>query len=194
MNRTEQKLILASGSPRRRELLAKIAKNFEVIPSDAPESLRADLSPEENAEALALDKARAVALKFPGRFVLGADTIVILEGEILGKPRDAADAARILRTLSGKTHRVATGIAAIRPNGEHCSAVEISEVTIKVLADAEIEEYIATGEPMDKAGAYAIQGRGAALVESHNGSWSNVVGLPLERVETLLTKVGFAPK
>lgn len=190
MSRTEQKLILASGSPRRRELLAEIAKNFEVIPSDAPESLRAELSPEENAEALALDKARAVAQKFPGRFVLGADTIVILDGEILGKPRDADDAARILRTLSGKTHRVATGIAVIDPNGEDCSAVEVSTVAIKVLTDQEISDYIATGEPMDKAGAYAIQGLGAALVERHDGSWSNIVGLPLERTKALLTEAG----
>jgi len=184
-----QTLILASGSPRRAELIKEITKDFEVIPSGAKEITRPDRSPEENALDLAKLKAQDVALRHPGRWVLGADTIVVLEGQLIGKPIDEPDAKQILKRLSGQEHQVITAIALV--NGECFQKATVSTVKIKPLSDKEILDYIATGEPMDKAGAYAIQGTGSFMVESYHGSYSNIVGLPLESLRKLLGKVGF---
>ena len=143
--------------------------------------------------AVALDKARAVAREWTGgpAAVLGADTEVVLDGRYLGKPRDAADAARMLRELSGRTHEVVTGLALVDAlSGREETLAVTTRVTMVAAGAEEIAAYVATGEPLDKAGAYAIQGRGALLVESVEGSWTNVVGLPIERIPTLLSAIG----
>ena len=184
-----QTLILASGSPRRAELIKEITEDFEVIPSGAEEITRPDRSPEENALDLAKLKAEDVARRHPGRWVLGADTIVVLEGQIIGKPVDEPDAKRILKRLSGQEHQVITAMALV--NGQCFQEAVVSTVQIKSLSDQEIIDYIATGEPMDKAGAYAIQGTGSFMVESYRGSYSNIVGLPLESLRDLMAKAGF---
>ena len=181
-----QPLILASGSPRRAELIKEITNDFEVIPSGAEEITQPDRSPEENALYLAKLKAEDVARKYPGRWVLGADTIVVLRDQLIGKPVDEADAQRILRRLSGQEHQVITAMALV--NGQCFQEAVVSTVQIKSLTDQEILDYIATGEPMDKAGAYAIQGTGSFLVESYSGSYSNIVGLPIESLRNLLVK------
>jgi septum formation protein len=173
-------VILASQSPRRIELLKKLV----VIPSAVEETLRDDLSPEENAMALAEEKARSVESRHPGRLVIGADTVVALGGEIIGKPKDAEDARRILRRLSGRVHKVITGVAVVF--GRSFPAAETSTVRFHPLSEKQIADYVATGEPLDKAGAYAIQGIGEALVASHEGSYSNIVGLPIDTLRALL--------
>lgn len=183
-----QTIILASGSPRRAELIKEITEDFEVIPSAAEEIIQPDRSPEENALDLAKLKAQEVSLRYPGRWVLGADTIVVLAGQVIGKPIDEQDAKQILRRLSGQEHQVITAMALI--NGQCFQEATVSTVKIKPLSDKEIRDYIATGEPMDKAGAYAIQGTGSFMVESYRGSYSNIVGLPIESLRKLLAKVG----
>ena len=185
---TMKTLILASGSPRRAELIKEITADFEVIPSAAEEIIQADQSPEENALNLSKQKAQEVASRYPGRWVLGADTIVVLDNHVIGKPVDEQDAQQILQRLSGQEHQVITAIALI--NGKCFQKATVSTVKIKVLNDKEILDYIATGEPMDKAGAYAIQGTGSFLVESYSGSYSNIVGLPIETLQKLLADVG----
>jgi septum formation protein len=193
MNPVQPKpIILASRSPRRIELLQQITPDFQVIPSSVEEIMQPDRTPEENAIALAQAKAEEVARQHAGHLVIGADTIVVLDGEIIGKPEDKEDAHRILKRLSGREHQVITGVAVI--NSRPVQAATISRVTIKSLSDETIETYIATGEPMDKAGAYAIQGKGASLVESYSGSFSNIVGLPMETLKVLLRKAGCDPK
>jgi septum formation protein len=181
-------VILASQSPRRIELLKKLVTDFEVIPSAVEETLRDDLSPEENAMALAEEKARSVESRHPGRLVIGADTVVALGGEIIGKPKDAEDARRILRRLSGRVHKVITGVAVVF--GRSFPAAETSTVRFHPLSEKQIADYVATGEPLDKAGAYAIQGIGEALVASHEGSYSNIVGLPIDTLRALLGRAG----
>ena len=180
--------ILASASPRRQELLKMIGCNFKVCVSDARE-LSGDLPPEDmvlrNAEA----KAMAVFGNHREIPVLGADTVVALEGRIYGKPKDKEDAIRMLQALSGKSHHVFTGISLIN-GGKACNAVENTEVFFGKMTESEIEEYVESGEPMDKAGAYAIQGRAAAFIKGIKGSWSNVVGLPLYRLRTLAGEAG----
>jgi septum formation protein len=178
-------IILASGSPRRAELLRAAGIAFEASPPAVDESLRADESPEQYVRRLAVDKAETGARRHPGRVVLGADTTVVFDGEVLGKPVDGADAARMLRTLSGRTHQVITGVAVAGPAGT-LEAAAFTEVAIRALTDEEIAQYIASGEPMDKAGAYAIQGRAAAFVTRVDGSYTNVVGLPVALVCRLL--------
>lgn len=185
------KIILASQSPRRRELLAELTRDFEVMPSPVDEIMRADLSPEENALAVAREKALWAAQKCSGFFVLGADTIVVLDGNIIGKPADTSDATRILKYLGGRKHQVITGVAIVAPDGRIFEEARISSVEFKLLTDAEIADYIATGEPMDKAGAYAIQGRGSFMVKSYEGSFSNIVGLPMETVKKLLSRANY---
>jgi septum formation protein len=179
-------LVLASASPRRRELLASLVAGFRVVPSELDEAL-APGAPHDAVRRLALDKARAVAARLPAGVVLGADTIVVVDGTVLGKPADAADARRMLRRLRGREHQVITGIAVVDARtGRFETAAVVSRVRMADYDDAEIDAYVATGEPLDKAGAYAIQGRGGALVAGHEGSFSNVVGLPLEETARLL--------
>ncbi|NSW57213.1 MAG: septum formation inhibitor Maf [Armatimonadetes bacterium] len=185
-------LILASASPRRRELVRAIGVPFEVVVSDAPEPVREEQEAcREYAVRMALGKARAVANEYPGRWVLGADTIVVIDDVVLGKPADAENARQMLRLLSGRAHEVHTGVALVR-SGENDSraehtAVATTQVRFRDLTDAEIERYIATGEPLDKAGAYGIQGHGGALVSEYSGSYTNVVGLPVEVVAEMLS-------
>jgi len=186
-----KKLILASRSPRRSDLLGSLGVPFEVSPSHVEEHTDPERSPEENALSIARDKARWVAGKFPDHYILGADTMVVLGREIIGQPVDKEDAFRILSRLAGKTHRVVTGVVLIEPNGTDHEVAVSSNVAIKSASGEEIRSYIATGEPMDKAGAYAIQGEGSFLVESWEGSYSNIVGLPLEALTDLLNKAGF---
>lgn len=177
-------LILASASPRRKEMLQLMGYVFTVEKSDAEENI-AHCAPEEYVKRLARLKAEDVAKRHPYDCVLGADTIVYLDGEILGKPRDEKDAFRMLSLLSGRTHSVHTGVALLAKDKEICFA-ECTEVTFKTLQPREIWDYIATGEPMDKAGAYGIQGPASALVAGVKGCYFNVIGLPNQRVYSAL--------
>jgi septum formation protein len=184
-------LILASASPRRRELLQGAGVAFTVIPSNTPEAAEFGETPPEYALRVASEKAQDVADKYPGAWVLGADTIVEIDGEVLGKPRDVADGQRMLSTLSGRTHQVMTAFALLDGDSRvRIRQVDTSRVTFKPLTDAQIRAYLATGEPFDKAGAYAVQGLGASLVERVEGSYTNVVGLPLDEVQAALRAVG----
>lgn len=173
-----QSIILASQSPRRQELIRNITDDVAVIVSPAEEVLPADIAPEEAPAYLAALKARAVAALHPDTPVIGADTVVILDGNILGKPRDKADAARMLRLLSGRVHTVITGCCLILGGRERIFSQRTS-VEFYPLSDREIDEYIATGEPMDKAGAYGIQGKGMLFVKGIVGDYFNVMGLPV---------------
>lgn len=184
-------LILASASPRRRELLAQAGVAFSVIPSNANEEVLDGEAPAEYALRVAAAKAQDIASKHPGHWVLGADTIVVIDSLILGKPKDAADGHRMLRLLSGRVHQVMTAFVLIAANGqEYQRQIVATTVTFKALSDAQIQEYLATGEPSDKAGAYAVQGMGAALVERVEGSYTNVVGLPVDEVVVALRAAG----
>lgn len=187
----QRPIVLASGSPRRRELLRQLIDEFEVVTSDVDEDALTVSDPYETAERLAEAKARAVAILRPGALVIGGDTVVALEGEQFAKPKDVEDAKRMLRALSGRTHVVATGISLVSPDGVR-TFHEKTRVTFRGLTDAEIDAYVATGEPMDKAGAYAIQGGAAGFVAKREGSESNVIGLPVGRLRELLssTEVG----
>lgn len=191
------RIILASASPRRRELLSLICPEFEVWPSDFDESgLSTGTPPAEYVQISASHKAQAVAKGLKDAIVIGADTIVVISGRILGKPVDEADAHDMLRLLSGKTHQVYTGISVISANnGEapEANGVESTDVAFRQLTDQMIERYIATREPMDKAGAYAIQGKGSVLIEKINGCFFNVVGLPVYRLSRLLEELGLEP-
>ena len=191
MPSTANKLILASRSPRRSELLRSLGVDFEVSPSNVEEITDPEQSPERNATHIARDKAIWVAQHNPGHFVLGADTMVVLDREIIGQPKDEEDAYRILQKLAGKQHRVITGVALITPKSEEFKTAVVSTVSIKSVPENRLRSYIATGEPLDKAGAYAIQGEGSFLVESWEGSWSNIVGLPLEALTDLFQQAGF---
>jgi septum formation protein len=186
------RLILASASPRRRELLAQAGYVFEVQPAHVNEDLRPDEDPIAYVVRLARDKAQSVFAEISSRspappqvVVLGADTTVALDSHILAKPEDAADAARMLRLLSGRTHRVITGVALATAKGTEVAA-EVTGVQFLTLSDEEIAAYVATGEPMDKAGAYGIQGLAAKWIPRVEGCYFNVVGLPLALVATML--------
>lgn len=176
-------LILASASPRRRELLAAMGIPFEVIIAPTEEAKQGD------AQTLVMQNARlkaeAVHKLHPLRSVLGSDTVVCVDEDVLGKPRDEEDAFRMLRRLSGKSHKVYTGVCLITPRGLDVRCDE-TDVCFAALSDEEIHRYISTGEPMDKAGAYAIQGRAGMYVEKIHGSFSNVIGLPMALVRTML--------
>jgi septum formation protein len=185
-------LILASGSPRRRELLGLLGVPFTVDPSGADETPPTGQMPAAVARHLALVKAREVATRHPGAYVLGADTLVAVDDLILGKPADATDAAQMLRVLCGRAHRVPTGVALIVPDGTETAIVETAIVTMHAFTDIAISSYLATGEPFDKAGSYAVQGAGGALVASVQGCYTTVVGLPLCRVAALLRGAGLA--
>lgn len=185
-------IILASASPRRREILTTLGIPHRIVVSDADEALPAGLTPAEAVEMLAARKAAAVAPLVPAdAVILAADTVVAVDGDILGKPRDAADAAAMLRQLSGRAHTVYTGVA-VRRGAHALTAHEATEVRFAPLSEAEIAAYIATGEPADKAGAYAIQGRAARFIEGITGDYFNVVGLPAHRVCVMLEEM-FSP-
>jgi septum formation protein len=194
-------IVLASASPRRQELLRNAGIQFTVQPADIDETPLAGESPRDCAERLAREKALAVFRRRPQDYVLGADTIVVVEGTILGKPRDANDAARMLRLLSGRTHAVITGVCVVGPvdNGQGLvasegegalTASETTLVTMTALTEEEIQDYVATGEPMDKAGAYAIQGIASRWIPRVEGDYSNVVGLPVALVYRILRERG----
>ena len=187
-----KKLILASGSPRRKEILENIGFRFDVLVSDTDESvIKADKLPVSvYVQELALLKASAVQKSAPkNSLIISADTVVYSEGKILGKPKDYDDAFSMLKSLSGKCHSVFTGICVMRTKDAFscCGAVE-TEVYFKELTDNQIERYVQTGEPMDKAGAYGIQGIGSLLVEKINGDYFNVVGLPVAKLSEILEK------
>ena len=173
-------LILASASPRRRELLEQAGLSFAVIPSRAEETAPAGLSQEEFVMELARHKAADVFAVHPGDVVIGADTLVFFHGKPLGKPTSAEEAAQMLRCLSGKVHTVSSGVCICAPGKNLCFA-ETTEVEFFPLTEEEIQAYIAAGEPMDKAGAYGIQGQGALFVRRISGDYYTVVGLPLAR-------------
>jgi len=180
------RVVLASQSPRRRELLALIGIAHDVRPANIDESYLTGESPREHCERLAREKARVIAT--PGSVTIGSDTIVVVDGDVLGKPKDVDDATRMLRRLSGRQHVVMTAVAVDR-DGRVLSAVETVTVTFRQLGDDEIAKYIATGEPMDKAGAYGIQGYGATIVERVEGDYFAVMGLPLNRLVRLLEQL-----
>jgi septum formation protein len=178
-------LILASSSPRRAELLRKAHIPFSVAEANIPEERRPKEWPEEFARRVASEKAAAVLAKHPGQFVLGADTVVIVDGQLLGKPADPQDAARMLRLLSGGSHLVTTGVCLLGPGVEDARA-ERTTVSFIPLSDSDIADYIATGEPMDKAGAYGIQGLASRWVTRLDGCYFNVMGLPVPLVYRML--------
>jgi septum formation protein len=185
---SHRNLILASSSPRRLQLLKQIGMSPIVLPCDIPEVFDASRTPEENAASLALRKAFCVAGNVPDGVIIGADTIVVLGEEMLGKPDGPREAVRMLGSLSGRTHAVVTGFALVdRPSGRHMTGTERTEVTFRHLPLKEIEEYVAGGSPLDKAGAYGIQDDyGAVFVTRIEGCFYNVVGLPLSRLHTAL--------
>ncbi len=182
---TAELLTLASASPRRRQLLEMLGIPVRVIPSHVPEIRRRYEAPMDYVERLARDKALGVS----GTLVLGADTIVVVRDEMLEKPADAADALRMLRKLQGRTHQVVTSVALVADETVH-QATDVTSVTFRRLDDDFLEAYVATGEPMDKAGAYGIQGYGAALVERVEGDFFSVMGLPLRLVIAMLDAAG----
>lgn len=184
-----ESVILASASPRRAELLAQIGVPFSVQPAHIDETAHASEAPGDYVVRLAREKARAVAARFPGEPVLGSDTSVVLGESILGKPADEASARAMLARLSGHTHQVMTAIALARDN--QCdSTLVTTNVTFRVLSQCEIAAYVASGEPMDKAGSYGIQGLGGIFVKQLKGSYSAVVGLPLQETAALLAEAG----
>ncbi len=180
-------IILASASPRREELLRQVGCAFTVITSEVEEDNDRGLPPVELAVAHALDKARDVASRAPDDIVVGADTIVVLGGRVYGKPRDIADARRMLAELAGREHQVITGVAVVK-GGEAWTDFAVTAVTFRAFGPETLERYLAGGEPLGKAGAYAIQGAGALLVEGIAGCYANVVGLPLVTVDKLLRR------
>jgi septum formation protein len=188
-------LVLASASPRRQELLQNAGIPFIMQASKISELPREGEAPQACAERLAREKALDVFRQRPQDFVLGADTIVIVDGQILGKPRDAGDAARMLRLLSGRTHQVTTGVCLIGPHGKGKRSAEDTRsettlVTVSEMSDEDIQSYVATGEPLDKAGAYAIQGIASRWISRIEGDYFNVVGLPVSLVYRMLRENG----
>ena len=180
-------VVLASQSPRRRQLLTLVGIEHEVRPANIDESYFPREEPRAHAERLARGKAEAIAA--PGSVTIGSDTIVVVDGDVLGKPADEEDAARMLRRLSGRSHSVITAVAVLWRDALVSDAEEVS-VTFRALSDEDIRGYIATGEPMDKAGAYGIQGYGATIVERVDGDYFAVMGLPLNRLARLLESLG----
>jgi septum formation protein len=186
------RIVLASSSPRRRELLSTLGLGFDVIHPSSDETVLKNETPEDFALRVSAEKASSVSRTLgDGVVVIGADTIVVVDGEILGKPGDGGEACSMLRKLSGKEHHVYTAFSIVRPKNEilHSEIVD-TRVLVKTLAASEIEGYIKTGEPMDKAGAYGIQGIGSFMVGGFEGSYSNVVGLPVEELLAALKKLG----
>ena len=184
---THPRVVLASASPRRRELLALVGIEHDVRPTNIDESYLPGETPREHAERLAREKAGA--LEIPDAVTIGSDTIVVVDGDVLGKPRDRDHAHAMLRRLSGRSHVVMTGVA-VRWQGQILSGLEEVGVTFRMLTDDDIERYVATGEPMDKAGAYGIQGYGATIVERVDGDYFAVMGLALNLLVRLLREAG----
>lgn len=185
------KLVLGSASPRRQELLRLLTPDFEVRPADVDETLRPGVPLADEVVRLSLDKARAACAAAGAPCVaVGSDTMVTVDGKALGKPRDAADAARMLRMLSGRTHEVVTAAAVVGTDGREDTALNVTRVTFYALDEREIQRYVATGEPLDKAGAYGIQGRGAVLVRGIEGDFYSVMGLPVAQLARLLQARG----
>lgn len=183
-------LILASGSPRRKELLALVTPEFSVATSDVDESAISAPTPVLLVQKLAHAKCHAVAVQHPSACVLGCDTVVDVDGEVLGKPHDAADARRMMRLLSGRTHRVHTGVCLAVPGRPDDVFACTSSVRFAALSEEEIEAYIATPEPYDKAGGYAVQGGAAKFVQGIEGCYHNIMGLPVSCVYTALKAAG----
>jgi len=192
-NFLDKPIILASGSPRRQDLLRQIGITFRTMPSDVDEAILPGESPEKYVVRVALDKASSVAARTDSGIVIGADTIVVLDDTILGKPVDAEDAIRMLTLLSGKAHSVITGLAVMdAATGRALTRTSLTRVWFRNLSQHEIASYVTTGEPLDKAGAYGIQERGALFVERIDGCYFNVVGLPLSLLADLLRDVDIA--
>ena len=194
MNATAEmlKLVLASSSPRRRELLAEAGFEFQVVspPIEEPANFQEGVTPAARAEALAYFKARSVADQHPNACVLGADTVVAVAGRVLGKPAGRQNAEEMLRTLSGTRHAVISGVAVLGPDGIRMIASDTTHVTMRPLSDQEVTGYLDSGEWIGKAGAYAIQETADRFVVKVEGSLSNVVGLPMELVARMLTELG----
>ena len=184
------RLVLASGSPRRIQLLSQLGLPFDVVPSEIDETLRSGEEPAPHAERLAREKALAVAARHPDAVVLGADTVVVVDGDVLGKPLDTEHAVRMLLRLQGREHTVATGVAVAHDGGRVVSGVEQVRVRFRRFDEALARAYVSTGEPLDKAGAYGIQGYGSALVEGIEGDYFAVIGLPVVRLLTQLELLG----
>lgn len=188
------KFILASASPRRRELLTMIGLEFEIIPSHVPEVHLPGEAPEEYVARLSRDKANAVAAEHPDRWVIAADTTVFYGEQLLEKPTDAADAERMLAIIAGRTHIVYTGVTLVNAARDwRETRVTESEVRMLPMSEVDIAWYVGTGEPLDKAGAYAVQGKGSMFIESVHGNYTNVVGLPLATLFQMLRKAGIDP-
>jgi septum formation protein len=185
------RLILASSSPRRRELLTQIGLAFDIIPAHIDECRRDSEDPTAYVQRLALEKAQTIYALHPGAFVLGADTTVEVDSHALEKPRDRADAERMLRALSGRTHHVHTGLALLSPHGER-THLETTSVTFGVVDDLELQHYLDSGEPYDKAGAYGIQGYAARWIPRIDGDYFNVMGLPLSAAVRLLKELRYS--
>jgi septum formation protein len=185
-------LILASASPRRSELLRAAGYEFSIRVAGVDESCHGGESPEAYVRRVAIDKARAVVRR-PDEFVLAADTTVVIDGKLLGKPVDAVDAVRMLGVLAGRAHEVLTGVCLLRPAGADVR-VASTRVEFQPMTGDEIAWYVASGEPLDKAGAYGIQGRAARFVSRIEGSYSNVVGLPVAVVHEMLVRAGWQPR
>jgi septum formation protein len=197
----KHRVILASQSPRRRELMGLLGIDFEVVappedvdlpPGTTTQEILSEKEPESLVTARALAKAQAVAARIPEAVVVGADTVVALDGKVFGKPRDSEHASEMLRALSGRTHLVASGVAVVRARPEPLtlSGVATAQVRFRTLSDSEISAYLETGEPLDKAGAYGIQGRGGILVDRIEGCYFSVVGLPMATLAQLLRRSG----
>ena len=181
-------IILASKSPRRRELMESAGFDFEIVPATREEVVPPDLHDGQVAQALAKQKAEEIWESHPDDTIVAADTIVVCSGEIMGKPKDAADAVRMLKKLSGNVHTVFTGVCIISQN-KKVSFYDATEVEFYPLSNDEIADYVASGEPFDKAGAYGIQGKGAVLIKGIKGDYYNVMGLPIARVYREIKKV-----
>jgi septum formation protein len=184
-------LVLASSSPRRAELLSRLGLSFQVLPPQVSEDTLESETPREHVERLSREKAGEVSKRCPGALVLAGDTVVVLEGTVLGKPRDENDAVRMLKSLSGRTHIVVSGVAISLPAGNVFSGSAETRVTFRVFDEELARRYVETGEPMDKAGAYGIQGLGSALIRGIRGDYSNVMGLPLPLFLDLLEEAGW---
>lgn len=187
---TPPPIVLASQSPRRAELIARLELSFDVLPADIDESQYPGEPPAEHAERLAREKAQAIAATHPHALVVGSDTIVVVDGDVLGKPRDRAQAVEMLMRLSGREHEVCTGVAVARGDRVE-SGLERVRVRFRALDRHACEAYVATGEPMDKAGAYGIQGFGSAIVEGIEGDYFAVMGLPVVRMLGLFERHGW---
>ncbi len=181
-------IILASNSPRRKELLTKAGYLFKVVPSTVEEVVDPSLMPKDNVASLAKQKCLDVAAKYPHALIIGADTIVVFNNQIYGKPQSEADAYRMLKTLENQTHEVMTGVC-VSYQGKVINEVAVSKVTFKQMTEKDILDYIETQEPNDKAGAYAIQGIGKKYIEKFEGDYDNIVGLPMQLIDSIISKL-----